>query len=64
VLLHEPEEAAGVLGVVVGPKPFAVDVVRGVHDDGEWLGAYHYSKYPGSLFGFVEEHAAYLKETS
>jgi len=34
------------------------------HVDGEWLGAYHYSKYPGSLFGFVEEHAAYLKETS
>jgi hypothetical protein len=34
------------------------------HVDGEWLGAYHYSKHPGSLRDFVQEHAAWLRATT
>ena len=34
------------------------------HVDGEWLGAYRYSRYPGSLVEFVTEHAAYLRGTT
>lgn len=32
------------------------------HVDGEWLGAYRYSKFPGSLVELVASYAAYLRE--
>ena len=31
------------------------------HVDGGWLYMHRYSKHPGSLCRFVEEHAAYLR---
>lgn len=34
------------------------------HNDGSWLGMWRYSHHPGSLLEFVEEHAAYLRETA
>jgi len=31
--------------------------------DGAWMGAFWYSKYPGSLTEFVAEHSEYLRGT-
>ena len=52
--------------------PFIVPAVCGrchvvetaQHVDGEWLGAYRYSRYPGSLVEFVTERATYLRGTA
>jgi hypothetical protein len=35
-----------------------------LHVDGAWLGIHAYSKSPASLYDFVQEHAAYLRETT
>jgi len=33
------------------------------HNDGCWMGARQYSKFPGTLCDFVTGYAAYLRET-
>jgi len=33
------------------------------HVDGNWMGQHSYSKSPASLYDFVTEHAAWLRET-